>query len=132
MPLEELEELLAEINGSFVVSLDELVHITEDSQFLLGETLADSGPGLVDEVERRERARILAEAVERLGERERTCISLFYYEGLTNKEVAEVMGVSPARVCFLHARALRKLKDSLTLKRLIEIEAPPPPQVRSA
>lgn len=125
LPVEELEELMAEINGSFVVSLDDLVHMTEDASFLLGDTLADPGPAIVDEVQHHERASVLAEAVDRLGERERTAISLFYFEGLTNKEVAEVMGVSPARVCFLHARALRKLRDSLNVQRLVEVEAVP-------
>ena len=95
------------------MSLDELVKITDNSSFLLADTISDDTQDIQGEVERRERQVVLKEAIEQLGERERTCISLFYYEGLTNKEVAHVMGVSPARVCFLHNRALGKLKARL-------------------
>lgn len=110
---EEIETLMAETNGSFIVSLDELVKITDNSSFLLADTISDDTQDIPAEVERRERQVVLKDAIDQLGERERTCISLFYYEGLTNKEVAHVMGVSPARVCFLHNRALGKLKARL-------------------
>ena len=40
----------------------------------------------------------LAEAIETLPERERTVITLSYYEELTMKEIASVLGVGESRV----------------------------------
>lgn len=113
MSRDEVESLMAETSGSFIVSLDELVKITDNSSFMLSDTIRDETQDVPAEIERKERQDVLRETIDQLGERERTCISLFYYEGLTNKEVAHVMGVSPARVCFLHNRALGKLKGRL-------------------
>lgn len=56
----------------------------------------------------------LMEAIERLGERERLVISLYYTENLKLKEIAEVIGVSESRVSQLHTQALLKLKNILT------------------
>ncbi len=113
IPMPELDDLLGDIEGSHMVSLDELRRISDSTEFLLGESVADHSEDVLCEVERRQRQEVLARAIDGLGTKDRTVVSLFYYEGLTNSEVAEVMGVSPARVCFLHARALRRLKDAL-------------------
>ena len=41
---------------------------------------------------------------------ERTVIALYYYEGLTMKEIGRVMGISESRVCQIHTKTLKKLK----------------------
>ncbi|MCL2033886.1 MAG: FliA/WhiG family RNA polymerase sigma factor [Oscillospiraceae bacterium] len=55
----------------------------------------------------------LASAIERLNERERTVISLYYYEKLRLKEIADVLGVSESRVCQIHSMALVKMKKTM-------------------
>jgi RNA polymerase sigma factor for flagellar operon FliA len=55
----------------------------------------------------------LAAAVDILNERERTIISLYYYEKLKLKEIAAIMGVSESRVCQLHSAAILKMKKNL-------------------
>jgi RNA polymerase sigma factor FliA len=59
----------------------------------------------------------LINAIERLPERERQVIALYYLEELTMKEVGAVMGISEGRVSQLHARALLSLRVKLTGKR---------------
>ena len=44
---------------------------------------------------------------------ERTVIALYYYEGLTMKEIGRVMGISESRVCQIHSKTLRKLRTYL-------------------
>ncbi len=44
---------------------------------------------------------------------ERTVIALYYYEGLTMKEIGRVMGISESRVCQIHTKTLKKLKRHL-------------------
>ena len=57
--------------------------------------------------------RTLAEAVEALGDKERLVVSLYYYEELKYSEIAEVMGIGQSRVCQIHTKAMKKLKNSL-------------------
>jgi len=56
---------------------------------------------------------ILAKAIERLPERERMVIALYYYEGLTLKEIGEVLGVTESRVSQLHTKAVLRLRARL-------------------
>lgn len=55
----------------------------------------------------------LAKSLDKLNERERTVISLYYYEKLKLKEIAEVLGVSESRVCQIHSASILKMKKSM-------------------
>jgi RNA polymerase sigma factor for flagellar operon FliA len=48
-----------------------------------------------------------------MSEREQLILSLYYYEELTMKEVAEVVGIAVSRVSQIHAAAMLKLRVSL-------------------
>lgn len=52
----------------------------------------------------------LAQYIDELDEKERTVISLYYYEELKLKEIAFVLNLSPSRVSQIHSKALSKLK----------------------
>jgi RNA polymerase sigma factor (sigma-70 family) len=47
--------------------------------------------------------------ISRLPERQKLVIALKYFENLTNKEIAEVLGTSPLRVSVLERQALMQL-----------------------
>jgi len=53
----------------------------------------------------------LALALNQLPEREKLILSLYYEQELTLKEIGEVMDLTPARVCQLHAQAIHRLKS---------------------
>ena len=55
----------------------------------------------------------LRKAVGRLPERERSVLSLCYFEELTMKEVAAVLRVTESRVCQIRQRALKRLREGL-------------------
>ncbi|MBU5481304.1 RNA polymerase sporulation sigma factor SigG [Blautia sp. MSJ-19] len=55
----------------------------------------------------------LREAMARLGERERHIIEMRFYEGKTQMEVAEEIGISQAQVSRLEKNALRNMKNYL-------------------
>jgi RNA polymerase sigma factor for flagellar operon FliA len=56
----------------------------------------------------------IAEAVDRLPEREKLVIALYYYENLTLREIGEVLRVTESRVSQLHTKAVLGLRASLS------------------
>lgn len=63
------------------------------------------------------RVEILASAIERLNEDEKLVIALVYYEELTQKEIAEIMQLSAARVSQIHKKAVNRLRGMLVRER---------------
>lgn len=91
-----------------------LVHFED----MLTETWT-SIPGSADDespeafVENREVQSVLTDIVATLPEKERTVISLYYFEEMTLREIAEVLGVSESRVSQIHSKVLLKLRSQL-------------------
>lgn len=56
----------------------------------------------------------LAEAISELSEQEQLVVALYYYEGLTLSEIAEVMELSPSRISQVHSRAVMRLRGKLS------------------
>lgn len=55
----------------------------------------------------------LATAIDRLPEKERIVVSLYYYEELTLKEIGMILHLSEARISQIHSKAVIKLKNYL-------------------
>ena len=53
---------------------------------------------------------ILADAINRLPEREKIVLTLYYYEGLTLAEIGAILGVTESRVCQIHTKAVIQLR----------------------
>lgn len=56
---------------------------------------------------------LLADAVNRVPERERLVLTLYYYEGLTSSEIGDVLGVTESRACQTHTKAILQLRARL-------------------
>lgn len=61
----------------------------------------------------RERRALLASAIERLPQKEREVLALYYYEELTMQEIGRVLGVSESRVSQIHSSGIRRLRAAL-------------------
>ena len=59
---------------------------------------------------REEAVRTRTEAVNKLKEKERVVISLYYVEDLNMTQIAQVLNVSEPRISQIHSSAIRKLK----------------------
>ncbi|MCI4625758.1 MAG: FliA/WhiG family RNA polymerase sigma factor [Candidatus Magnetoovum sp. WYHC-5] len=56
----------------------------------------------------------LAAVIDKLPEKEKTILSLYYWEELTMKEIAAIMSLSEGRVSQLHSQAILRLKSKLS------------------
>jgi RNA polymerase sigma factor FliA len=113
---EELHKREAEVAAAVLVSLDEPASSgTDESEALtVSDKMMDpTSPDPEMEALLTERRDILAESIERLPEKERLVVTLFYYEGLTAKEIAAVMRLSVARISQLHSKAILRLRGRL-------------------
>lgn len=75
--------------------------------------IADPTPNAGDEAERNERDRLVDAAIAQLPDRQRTAIVLTYGDGMSNAEVAEVMGTTVSAVETLLVRAKQGLRRAL-------------------
>jgi len=108
---EELQAQFSQISFVGIVALDEVLSSGERGESTtLGDMLPDrhDGPMAVFEVE--EMKQILAGEINRLGDREKMVLSLYYYEGLTLAEIGQVIGVTESRVCQIHTKAVLQLR----------------------
>jgi RNA polymerase sigma factor for flagellar operon FliA len=57
---------------------------------------------------------MLAEAMNRMTEREKTVLVLYYFEGMTLAQIGQVLGVTESRVCQMHTKAVLGLRAKMT------------------
>ncbi len=109
----ELDVLMQKIRGTSVLSLEEFLPNEKGYEIPLLGTLKDTDNDVTSAVEAREVKAALVQAVEELSAQERTVISLYYFEGLTLKEIKGVLKVSESRVSQIHAQAVIHLRGKL-------------------
>jgi len=61
-------------------------------------------------LEKKDLKQRLLDMIKELNERERTILSLYYYEDLNYKEIAQVLSITVSRVSQIHSRILNSLK----------------------
>lgn len=112
--LDQYHELLGKVSHLGCVSLHETLDHSEEGRSFLDSLEDISSITPPDAIEAHQMTHILAGILEELVEKERLVIALYYYEELTQKEIAEIIGVSEGRVSQLHSQALLKLKVKLS------------------
>ena len=112
MEVEDLQGALAEIGRSGIGALDDMVG--SDSQTSVGDMLADpSGVSPEAAFQAEETREGLVDAINKLPERERLVVTLYYYEGMTLSEIGDVLGVTESRVCQIHAKTMMSLRNRI-------------------
>ena len=100
---EEFSSFVMEAGPVTILPLEELLPLAERT----------NEQDIFEEHRRRELVEILAQAIEKLPEKERLVITLYFYEQLTLKEIAKVMKLTEGRVCQLKTQALMRLRAAL-------------------
>ena len=108
----QLQTVLSQLSLTGVAALDEMLGDRSDAT-TLGDTIPDKGDGpgaLLEQVELRQQ---LAEAIERMPEREKIVLTLYYFENLTLAQIGEVLGVTESRVSQIHTKSVLQLRAEL-------------------
>jgi RNA polymerase sigma factor for flagellar operon FliA len=111
--LGEVGEIENFINYISVVSLEDLIFSEDDDMMLMGTIEDEKSPNPVKSLEEQEQVEYLTKALTMLNEKDKTVLTLYYYEAMTLKEIGKVLGVSESRVCQLHSRAIVHLKKMM-------------------
>jgi RNA polymerase sigma factor for flagellar operon FliA len=109
----ELDDLMRQTTRASVLQLDEVLFTGQQGPRTLGDTIADSGDGPGAGLELEETRRVVSRAIASLPDRERTVLTLYYYESLNLSEIGEILGVTESRACQIHTKAVHQLRHRL-------------------
>jgi RNA polymerase sigma factor FliA len=105
---DQLNRLLSDLKGLDVASLQEPVF---SDGHVLGETMADTGEDNPFSLcQTAEMNGLLEQALSKLPSRKRHILELYYFKGMTMKEVGNQMGVCESRISQIHSAAVASLK----------------------
>jgi RNA polymerase sigma factor for flagellar operon FliA len=109
MPVGQVRKILAQTHMFNVVNFEDALTTPEPP----GEP-TDALDALPENILlNKEKSEILAEVIESLSEKERLVVTLYYYEGLLLKEIAEILQVTESRVSQIHSRTIAKMRMKL-------------------
>jgi RNA polymerase sigma factor for flagellar operon FliA len=97
------------VDGAVQVSLDDSPtgDVTELGQFMVNQETS------LDGLARDEQVEILARALGRLPERERTVLALYFYEELNLRQIAEMLHLTESRISQIRTAALARVRGLL-------------------
>ena len=116
----ELNQLKKLSRMSFI-SLEEIGFLSKNEKKKLMSCLIDSddedplGVAGLKEIRR-----AMAQAIEKLSEKERLVVSLYYWEELTMKEIGAVLEITESRVSQIHSQAIGRLRKKLIKENLLQ------------
>ncbi len=111
--MDELQLLLGEVGSVVMLSFEELGFGHGEERFQAEEWIASKSPDPLNKLLGGEKVGVIARALDRLPEKERLVISLYFYEELNLKEIGEILGVTESRASQIRSRALIRLKNHL-------------------
>lgn len=113
--LTEYREMNEESNAATIFSLsDKFDDQQEDGGLENSEIIADRRTGTpLDELHRRDVIEVLTR---NLSHKEKRIVIMYYYEGLTMKEIGRILDLTESRVCQIHSNVIMRLRDQATRK----------------
>ena len=110
----DMDELLnwqGQTKATGIVSLDEFTESGCDVRMDASRNSHFEQPEKA--IEKEELKQMLIESLDSLTDKEKSVVTLYYYEEMTLKEISKVLEVSESRVSQLHTKALNKMKVKL-------------------
>jgi RNA polymerase sigma factor for flagellar operon FliA len=114
MSLADYQKTLLEARGHQIVYFDDFAG--EGDEDFLERHFTDNDADPLNILEDRNFKKLMVQAIEKLPEREKMMMALYYEQDLNLREIGEVMGVTESRVCQLHTQAVSRLRGQLVGK----------------
>jgi RNA polymerase sigma factor for flagellar operon FliA len=112
VPIEEYHEWLVEVRGLNLGSLEDAPPDEDNNRRDLLQFVSDDQEEWPSRLlERSELQRLLANAIEKMPEVEKTVLSLYYYEEMTLREIAKIVRLHESRVSQLKSQAILRLRS---------------------
>jgi RNA polymerase sigma factor for flagellar operon FliA len=111
--LPALQKMLQEVSSVVMLSFEELGFGHGEERFISDEWTSNKSDDPLHEILESEKVEIIARALDRLSEKERLVISLYFYEELNLKEIGMIIGVTESRASQIRSRALLRLRSFL-------------------
>jgi RNA polymerase sigma factor for flagellar operon FliA len=118
--LQDYYILLKDVAATTIISLDEFLpgKDGEEKKRRIVEMLQEEDvPDALSMLELGEVKELLSKSISRLPEKEKMVVYLYYYEGLTLKEIGITLSLSESRISQLHTKAILRLRGSLSKKK---------------
>lgn len=115
--VDELNRTLQEVNMSTMISLEDYLEQNYETGFDLLNDDEDRIPER--RIELTEIKDILSESIDKLPEKERMVVTLYYFEELTLNEISAIMKVSESRISQLHTKAILRMRARLERQKYI-------------
>ena len=96
-----------------LISIEDVGSTDEEGRHEIDRHMPDVNSDPLTAVLAQERARVIAEALNRLPAKEHAAVTLYYTNDLTMREVGLVLGLTESRVSQLHSQALARLRPLL-------------------
>lgn len=112
LSIEDYRHLLQEARGTQLVFYEDLADAEGNGDFG-GSNCPDPAPDPLARLQDKNFRKALVAAIEKLPERERMVMGMYYEQELNLREIAEVLGVTESRVCQLHSQAIARLRTKL-------------------
>lgn len=109
--IDEFYKLLNDVNVTSMVSLEEFLEQNYEIGVDMPSMSKEDRPE--NYIEIIELKGILGDAIEKLPEKEKIVISMYYFEELTLKEISAIMKVSESRISQLHTKAILRMRGKL-------------------
>lgn len=113
MSFDEYTSMIEGASATAIISLsDEWTDHEENHGNRKIDLLEDDNPSghPVHEIQLRDIRDVIAA---HLSEKERIIVTLYYYEGLSMKEIAKVLNLTESRICQIHGKVVERLKEQL-------------------
>ena len=109
---DQLHQVLGQLSLTGMAALDEMLGDRGDAT-TLADTIPDQADGPMAMLEQRELRSQLAAAIDRMPEREKVVLTLYYFENFTLAQIGEVLGVTESRVSQIHTKSVLQLRSRL-------------------
>ncbi len=111
--VEKFHKIVNRVSSVTMVSLERDSKSDNSKHSLLDRLIPEDSKTAYDKLDTEESREVLIDCIERLPEKEKTVISLYYYNELTMKEIGKILKLTESRVSQIHTKAVIRLRGKL-------------------